>query len=237
MKTIFPQNKKAFAVIVLLFLVLFVGFNKTAQQFILKSLTIGSLLRDEELKEKNSVLETEVLSCAIIQKENEELKTKFYRQTLAVEEKYILAGILSAPPRSPYDVLILDGGAENGIQNGMAVIAYNDILIGYVAETFPKTSKIKMVSFPGEETSAILQSAAGESHIFVSAIGKGGGNMEIKLPNSIEVKSGDYVITPGLNSLILGITGKIEVNLAESSQTILFRAPLNIQELKYVMIK
>lgn len=186
-----------------------------------------------ELKEKNAELEAKILICDVFRRENEELKSLFSRGN---NKKSILSVVVSSPPQSPYDILIIDAGADDGVKNGMQATAYSDVFIGYVVEVFPKTSKVKLLSFPSEETNVYIQPVGGETQISAIALGKGGGNMEIKLPHSIEINSGDRITNASVFPLIIGIAERVEINLPESYQTILFRLPVNIQELKYVTI-
>lgn len=182
------------------------------------------------LREKVQELETNLLSCQALEEENKELKNALSRNK---EQRYLIAFVLSRPPQSPYDVLIIDAGSNNGIENGMEVTAYGDILIGHVNEVFAKTSKVKLISFPQEETNAMMLDA----NVPVIAVGQGSGNFEINLPKAVEVKEGEKVVALGINPLLLGIVEKIKSNPSDPFQKILFRLPVNIQELNYVMIK
>lgn len=157
-----------------------------------------------------------------------------------------LVPIISRPPQSPYDILIIGAGSKNGIATGMMVMAQDNVLLGHVAEVFPLTSKIKLISFSGEETNVMIESQTTYdvgsttdivSHISAIAIGRGGENLEIKLPSAIEIKSGDKVMTMGTFPLAVGVVEKVEIDLSDPFQKILFRLPINIQELKYVMIE
>lgn len=236
-------RNKIFILLLALFLI-FIVFNDFARQIVIKPIMAVSRpflnlklnnSSDEvsNLKEKNAELESRILSYQALQKENEELKSLLSHAP--ENKKYILASIISRPPQSPYDILIIDAGSDNGISNGMIATAYGNILIGYVQEVFSKTSKVKMVSFPKEETNIMIQSS--ENEISAIAVGKGGGNLEIKLPNSIEIKSGDRITTMGTYPLVLGAVERIEVSISEPFQKILFRLPANIQQLKYLMIE
>lgn len=185
---------------------------------------------NRSLKEKVRELESGILFCNILEEENNRLKEAFSRKE---DQNYIIAFVISRPPKSPYDILIIDAGSENGIQNGMEISAYGNILIGYAVEVNQKTSKVKLVSFPKEEISAMLMDA----NVPAVAIGQGAGNFEIDLPKAVEVKEGDKVVTLGINPLLLGIVEKIISNPSDPFQKILFRLPINIQELNYVMVK
>lgn len=192
------------------------------------------LNENSDLKERNIELEGKFVLYELLKKENEELKN-FLSQNQ--EKKFVFAAIISRPPQSPYDTFLVDAGSENGLRSGMMVKVHDNILIGYVVDVFAKTSKIKLVSYPGEELSVIIQPIGGGQSIPVAAAGMGGGNMEIKLPNSIQVNSGDQVITEGTFPLLLGFVEKVEVNLSDPFQKIMFRTPVNFQELKSVMIE
>jgi len=175
-------------------------------------------------------LESAISFCQVLESQNNELREIFSRKD---DQNYIIAFAVSRPPQSPYDVLVLDAGSEQGIQNGMEVTAYGNILIGYISEVFSKTSKVKLISFPKEEINVLLQNA----NVQVIAIGHGSGNFEIDLPKAVEVQEGDKVVTMSTNQLLLGIVEKIISNPSDPFQKILFRLPVNIQELNYVMIK
>ena len=182
------------------------------------------------LKEKNIELENELILLDYIKAENEELKTMLSRSD---KKSYILGSIISRPPKSPYDMIIVDAGSNVGVAQGMKVIAYSNTLIGYITEVFPKTSKIKLLSFPGEEIGLMMESAK------ISAIGfgLGGGNIEIKIPSSVVVNIGDKIITDGAFHYLLGVADKVESDLVNPFQKIIFRMPINLNELQMVGIE
>ena len=203
-----------------------------------------------ELNEKISEMRAKNLSYEIIKKENKELKSLLSR---VEKDEFVVSAILSRPPQSPYDTLVVDAGSDNGIEEGMQVTAYGNILLGYVTEVFSKTSKIKLISFANEETNVLIIGSKGlglsddgaeaESEVVgvrqVSAIatGKGGGNLEVVLPRGVEVNSGDRVATLGINSLLVGVVEETQVDLADPFQKIFLRLPLNLQKLNYILIK
>lgn len=231
------QSKKKIVGLFLVAFFLLAVFNNSARNFFAGAGTVifqpfssfGGSVINWANKGKGDI-ETKSLDCEILKKENEELKEFLSRPD---KKDFIFAYVESRPPQSPYDILVVDMGAENGVQNGMQAVAYDDILIGYVIETSESSSKIKLTSFPNEETNAVLFLSNNQ----VITTGKGGGNFEIKLPKSIEVNTGERVITIGASPMLLGMIEKIEINPSDPFQKLYFRFPFNLHELKYIAIK
>jgi rod shape-determining protein MreC len=179
------------------------------------------------LKEKNIELENKVILLESVQKENEELKALLSRPD---KKSYILGSIVSRPPQSPYDMIVIDAGSDNGVKQGMKAVAYGSILIGHVAEVFPGASKIKLVSYSGEETNLIIENAK----ISAIGLGLGGGNIEVKIPSSVKIYSGDKINTDGTANYLLGTADKIEADTLNPFQKIIFRMPVNLNELQKI---
>lgn len=182
------------------------------------------------LREKNIEMENEAILSESIRKENEELKIMLSRPD---KKSYILGSIISRPPQSPHDIIITDAGSNMGVKQGMKAIAYGNILIGHVAEVFSDISKIKLVSYPGEETNLIIENAK------ISAIGfgLGGGNIEVKIPSSVKINPGDKINTEGTLYYLLGTADKIEADALNPFQKIIFRMPINLNELQKIGIE
>lgn len=185
---------------------------------------------NEDLKEKIKELETQILSCHVLDQENKDLKNAL---SLNKQNDFIVSFIISRPPQAPYDIFILDSGSDNGIKKGMVVTAYGEIMIGYIEEIFSKTSQVKLISFPKNETNAFTLSSSTP----VTLIGRGGGNMEINLPRGVEINVGEKIVTNSSEPLILGIVDIIQASETDPFQKIFLRLPVNIYELKYVMVK
>jgi len=64
----------------------------------------------------------------------------------------------------------------------------------------------------------------------------GGGNFEVKLPRGVDIREGDVISFPAINTQIVGVVEKIKVKAADPFQTILFKSPVNIYELRFVEI-
>ncbi len=196
-----------------------------------------NLLSEENkiLREKMMDLETKISLLKNLEKENDTLKSVFSSEglnRLREDNKFILASIIYRPPFTPFDFIIIDSGSENGIEEGMIVSAFGNVLLGYTEDIFTDSSKIKMISSFGEETNVILEF----SQTPAIAFGRGAENLEITLPKAVAAEIGERVMTLGKYPLLVGFIERIERQTTDPYQKIILRLPVNIQYLGQVFI-
>lgn len=166
-----------------------------------------------------------------LKKENEELRRKIQKVTgenvglRGMEnENKILREALNAMPQNAFeffisqiasrdiinsDLILIKGGSEDGILEGMPVITPEKILVGKISKTYGNFSKVTLISnkdfsfnvkiLKGENPMPISSSIPDEVGIYGLARGKG--NFEIYLDKvllSAELKEGDSIITASL---------------------------------------
>jgi rod shape-determining protein MreC len=193
--------------------------------------TKSNLIKENKELESNLIaLNIKLLEKDLLQKENEELKNILGRSS---KTNFLLSRILSKPPQSFYDSLIIDIGKNKGLTKGQEVYASDFVLIGKIDEIYGSTSKVKLFSSPGEEHEIEI----GEENIRAIAVGLGGGNFEIKLPRGVDVKVGDHISSPSLNTSLLGIVATVEVKEGDPFQKVLFKNPFNFSQTKWVQVK
>ncbi|MEK9181466.1 MAG: rod shape-determining protein MreC [Patescibacteria group bacterium] len=144
----------------------------------------------------------------------------------------ILAAILTKPNQSPYDTLIIDVGAKEGLQMGNMVFALGDVPVGRVKVVYDDSSKIVLFSNSGEKTGVVV----GSGQVFMEVVGRGGGNFEMIIPRDFILTKGDTVVLPGIIPRVLGIVQKIISDPRDSFQKALLVSPVNIQEIKFVEV-
>jgi rod shape-determining protein MreC len=180
----------------------------------------------------NTNIESLQILVQALKKENTELKELLGRSDIA-NRKTILATILVRPNQSPYDTIILDVGRNENIEINDKVLAQGDVVLGEIISVSDKTSKVRLFSSPGIETVV----SVGEENITLTAIGNGGSNYIIESPREIEIKEGELITIAGPSIYILGVIGEIFSDPAESFKSILFKSPVNIQQLKWVFVE
>ncbi len=181
------------------------------------------------LKEKVSSLEAKIASISKEQEhENILLELAGRRQ----ESNAVVAAVLTHPPQTPYDVIIIDVGSNKFISLNSKVSLPEGPILGTVFEVFSRSSKVRLFSAPGEKTNAILE----RNNVPLTLTGNGGGNFKFSLPRDIAVEKGDRILFPDVASQLLAVVEEISVKPTDSFREILARGPANIFALRFVFV-
>ncbi|MBI2086714.1 MAG: hypothetical protein HYT69_00885 [Candidatus Zambryskibacteria bacterium] len=175
------------------------------------------------LKEKVASLELERSSFTLSGVERQE----------SIQGENIRAAVLTRPPQSPYDILIIDAGYKNSVIEGGRIFLPEGPELGVVSAVFPTTAKVKLFSTDGEKTSAVLE----RGNDPVTLEGVGGGNFRIIVPRDTAVEVGDRVLSAHLSSSLLAIVGDVEVSATDSFKEVLAKSPVNIFSVRFVLVR
>lgn len=186
---------------------------------------------NKTLKETVNLLKGRALLSLVLEKELQEIEENLGRIKI-YEEKPLLAKIIIRPPQTFFESLFVDLGEEDGIKKNMKAIAYGHTLIGRVEEVYKNSSKIKLISEHNNEENVFLEPSG------ISAIARGMGNHEflIELPSSLDIKTGERVLTLSPKPYLIGIVDKIEKDENEPLQKLHIVFPFNINGLRSVFI-
>lgn len=188
-----------------------------------------SLVHENEiLQEEVSRMQAQVLDRNLLEERVHELEEKLGR---AGNDDRVTARVLVGPGRTSYDTLIINAGAEQGVQVLDRVVYAGAGVVGTVVEAYPTSSKVSLSSSPGKETMVVI----GAQAISVTALGRGMGNFEAKVPHGSLVVVGDTVLIPG-EHLMIGVVGAIEEKPAEPFIRVFFRTPFNIAAIRSVEV-
>jgi rod shape-determining protein MreC len=196
----------------------------------------GSLQSKEDLQRENEILKRKIIEYEVkiattdhIFNENAELRS-FLNSTTT--KNLTLAPILKRPPFSFYDEFIIDIGKKDGLSTTSVVYADGTVPIGFVKENLGRTSKVILFSSPGQKHEVLI----GPKNIPALAKGIGGGQYMIELPQGVEVKEGDFVISSSLDAVI-GKVVYVDRDMTKLFQKVLFSSLVNIYGLRWVLVE
>ncbi len=138
----------------------------------------------------------------MLAKENDELRSLLGD----TGEERILAGVIGRPSALPYDMLMIDQGTSDGIVVGAPVYIGDRTVIGFVQSATERTALISLITTSGFVSTVYVLGP----DIFTTAVGMGGGQLRVGVPQGIVVKEGDLVILPSITSGVYGSISYIE---------------------------
>ncbi|MCI0597609.1 rod shape-determining protein MreC [Candidatus Parcubacteria bacterium] len=161
----------------------------------------------DRLKEENQTLHNE----------KEALLAQLREGEASQEDTRLFARVLSRPPVTPYDVLVLDVGSADGVSMGAAVFGQG-VPVGIIAQVEEKTSRALLFSAAGGTN----EGAVGESRLPITLRGEGAGAFSSDVPKEVPVTVGDSVfISPGASPL--GTVVHIEESASAPQKTLVIR--------------
>ena len=198
--------------------------------------------KDSLIKE-NQNLQEKIVSDEILlvstQTSAESQNALFRSLGRAVSGKGISAAVLVHPPETPYDILIIDVGTDDGVVMGQEVSLAVDSSsgqlgpkIGVITEVYKKNSRVLLFSASGEKTNAILE----RNSVPVVLIGRGGGNFEFTLPREADVVIGDKILSSDINRVLVGVVKDVEMEATDSFKKVLVISAANIYTENFVTV-
>lgn len=168
----------------------------------------------KEMVDQIALLESQLAATAgerhtiqTLAQENEEL-----RSLLGYDgEERILAAVIGRPGVLPYDSLMLDRGLDDGITEGAPVYIGDNTVIGIVKNASAKTSLVELITAPNFESTVFIMGP----DIYTNAVGIGGGQLRVGVPQGIPLAEGDLVVLPSITS---GVYGAISVVQSEATR-------------------
>jgi len=175
---------------------------------------------------------TQLLSTTTLTSDQTQTANHFSLSDLVNPNNRVLAAVLVKPPLAPYDELVIDAGSDQGIIVGAKVYAPGNILIGTTTDVLGETSRVTLLSSPGQNYPVTI----GANHISANAVGRGGGQYEAQIPQATAISVGDLVSDASLSDGTFGKVISILNNPADPFETVLFSVPINIYQLRFVLV-
>lgn len=200
--------------------------------------SIGELKEENERLEKERVrLLAENAKFADIMKENEELRREL---ELLPRENYRLKGaeVIGRDVSGLGNWLTIDQGGLQGIRTGMPVIAEGGVLLGQVAEVFPESSRVMLLSNPESLVNGIAVDTEAKGIV------KGEHGLGLLFDMVLQadaLKSGDQVVTSGLGGgmpqgLLIGTLQETGLSDDRLFQRAVIATPVKFDRLRYIFV-
>ena len=162
-----------------------------------------------ELLEEIAVLQSNIsfasgdhTALQTLARENAEL-----RSLLGDEgEERVLAGIIGRPGMLPYDSLMIDKGTQDGVTEGSPVYIGGNTVVGLIKNATAHTALVELVTTSGFEATVYIMGP----NIYTNAVGMGGGQLRVGVPQGIALSEGDIVVLPAVTSGVYGVVSVVQ---------------------------
>lgn len=161
--------------------------------------SIGEMkTENEKLLEENLRLKSQIAELRDVKNENDDLREEIKlapRDDYKLESAMIIGRDLGGRPEFVY----INKGSSQGIEKQMAVTQGEGVLVGRVVEIYPVTSKIEFLTSPDSKINAEIVESGAKGIVN----GRYGTSVIMDMiPQTVEVKRGDTVITSGLDRIL-----------------------------------
>lgn len=145
----------------------------------------------------------------------------------------VMAQVISRPPTSPYDVLIVSPGEDAGVRTGMIAYTSASTPLGTVELVSKQSARILLYSAPERVTEGWV----GAQKVPVSLIGRGAGAFVGELSKDAAVLVGDGVFIPGEGSQLIGTVHEVIASPSSPTVVIQVRPLTNPFSITTVMLR
>ena len=189
---------------------------------------------------KQILAENETLKNQIVRLEIDNLRTRYLSEELEkiqnislVSTGIIPAHILRQGTLGARDSLIIDQGMNSGVQPGDQVVAYENVLLGFVSEVYDTTARVTLYSHPEQEIHGVLF----PHNVNLVAKGYGKGSFLIETPREIEAEAGDLFYSLKQPGQIVAMVRDVVFDPRDPFKQVYLSYPVNISEIQIVGIK
>lgn len=183
-----------------------------------------------ELQTTLNAYNAELVTAKLLADENAQLKAELGRPGAT---KGTLAHVITLPNRSFYDTFTIDGGAAIGIKENQIAYAFGGIALGVISSVQDHSATVTLFSASGRTTSG----TATGSNVAVTLIGRGGGEYEVRIPREVQFTVGGLIAYQSTESTVLAEIERIVTDPRDPFQRLIAKAPVNLQALKWVIVR
>lgn len=204
------------------------------------NLTDINRLSDENqsLREENERLTADVARLRELESELQQLRQLLDVRGDRAGEVFVAANVFAQEPSNLKDVIAIDRGRDDGVQEGMIVLTRQGSFIGSVTRVLDGVAWVTLITDPNSAVSAIVQESRAQGVVAGSV--EGTLTMEF-VAETADVKEGDLVLTSGLGGRhpageLIGQVVDVERTAQEVFQSVHVQSLADFSRLESVLV-
>ncbi|MCX6786695.1 MAG: rod shape-determining protein MreC [Candidatus Kaiserbacteria bacterium] len=179
--------------------------------------------RNEQLMQENNVL---AIENKTLNKKIADISALTNSSATGKNTFEILSGVVSRPPESPYDTLVIAAGKNDGVTLGMEAFGVGNVPLGVVSSVLANFSRVTLFSAPGTATDGWIEHS--NTIIPITILGAGAGVISATITRSAGIAVGDTIFVPGPGMLPIGKVARVDSNSFSPSVTLRITPAINL---------
>ena len=211
----------------------YVAFSKPVYPDVSRTMILSRANLQKQITALQTTVESYKASqsqLTVLQTENDQLKAELGRPD---HMQGTLATVLFTPGRSLYDTFIIDAGSADNIKVGQTAYAFGSVALGTVSAVRDHDATVLLVSNPNRETSGTVTG----DNVAITLIGRGAGEYEVHMPREVKFQIGEPIQLQSTKPYVLAEIKDIETDPRDPFQRLLAKVPVNLQNLKWVIVE
>lgn len=206
----------------------------------LNNLTDINRLTDENqtLREETERLTVEVTRLQESERELHELQVFIDVRGVQTDETFVAANVFAREPSNAQELIAIDRGREDGVEENMAVLTLQGSLVGFVTRVLDDFAWVTLITDPESAVSARIQ----ESRVEGVVAGSTNGTLTMEfVERTADVKEGDLVLTSGVGGNhppgeIIGTVVEVDQAAQELFQAVTVEPLADLAHLESVVV-
>ena len=198
----------------------------------------GIMQENDALRAENAAADVEIARLTTVQHENDELRA-LLGYTQKQKPAPVIASVMARTPEAGTHTILLDRGSDDGVAVDRPVVAADGVLIGKIFKVDRSTSVALLLTDTRSRVGAEVQNAASTQGLVQ---GERGLSLEMQLiPQNEEVKTGDLIVTSGIEplmpkGLVIGRVADIQTQEKNPFKTAVVTSPVSDDRITVVAI-
>ena len=200
---------------------------------------INRLTNDNrELQEENERLRVEVSRLRDVDRELQQVEQLLQLRGVREGESFVAANVFASEPNNLQDVIAIDRGSADGLDEDMVVLTPQGSLVGSISRVLEHTAWVTVITDQTSAVSALIQ----ESRVQGVVAGAADGTLTMEfVEETADVKEGDLVLTSGVGGRhppgeIIGQVVEVSRTAQELFQQVHVRPLADLSRLEKVLV-
>lgn len=186
-----------------------------------------------DLSDENEELRRQSAELTLVRAENDRLQKTIAELSSARGGEGVLpARVLTKPPQSLYDTLIIDVEVDRPIRRGMTVLSLDGAALGSIADVNGSRAKVLLFSSSGVQSSGTLTG----SSTSLELSGRGGGTFRAIVPRAVGIGPGDSITAPLYGSRVIALVESVLPDKTQLTSEVFARTPVALTTLNWVLV-